>query len=123
MEGLRLLFYVFKGIQVAVLLAWCVRFGDGGVPLPTASALFAAIGVGLIAFGQLLNFSVMTKLGVEGVFYGNRFGRDVEWQTGFPFSVFPHPQYLGALLSVWGFMLVMRYPNPDWIVLPLISTV
>jgi methylene-fatty-acyl-phospholipid synthase len=65
----------------------------------------------------------MAKLGNEGVFYGNRFGRTVEWQSGFPFSLHPHPQYLGAALSVWGFMLAMRYPEPDWLVLPLISTV
>ena len=122
-QALRALFYAFKCIQAAVLLAWCSWFAEHAIPLPTAPLPFLAMGVLLILFGQVLNFSVMGRLGTEGVFYGNRFGRDVEWQTGFPFSLYPHPQYLGALLSVWGFMLAMRYPNPDWIVLPVISTV
>lgn len=122
-EALKTLFYGFKAIQVAVLLGWCIWFGGDWIPWPTAPVAVIALGVLLFAFGQVLNFGVMLKLGTAGVFYGNRFGRDVAWQTGFPFSVVAHPQYLGALLSVWGFMLAMRYPNADWFVLPLISTV
>lgn len=122
-EVLKALFYVFKAIQIAVLVGWCMWFGGSWIPLPTAPLAAIVAGAVLIAFGQILNFSVMRRLGSEGVFYGNRFGRDVAWQTGFPFSFFAHPQYLGALLSVWGFMLAMRYPNADWLVLPLISTV
>lgn len=117
------MFYVFKAIQVGVLLGWCIWFGASWIPWPTAPAAAIVVGVFLVAIGQVLNFSVMWRLGSAGVFYGNRFGRDVAWQTGFPFSFVAHPQYLGALLSVWGFMLAMRYPNADWLVLPLVSTV
>lgn len=120
--ALRRLFYGFKAIQIAVLIGWCMAFGDTWLPLPTAGPFMLGIGIGMLLIGQVLNLSVMWRLGHEGVFYGNRFGRPIEWQTGFPFSLMPHPQYLGALLSVCGFMLVMRYPNPDWIALPLIST-
>lgn len=121
--ALRSLFILFKVIQVAVLLGWCIRFGGQWLPVPQAGVPALALGLLIVLAGQVLNFSVMAKLGDEGVFYGNRFGRPVAWQTGFPFSIFRHPQYLGAALSVWGFMLVMRYPHPDWLVLPLISTV
>ncbi len=120
--ALQRLFYGFKAIQSAVLFGWCIWFGGDWLPLPTAPGMALLLGVLAILIGQVLNFSVMWRLGQQGVFYGNRFGRPVEWQTGFPFSLLPHPQYFGALLSVWGFMLIMRYPHPDWIALPLVST-
>jgi len=120
--ALRRMFFGFKAIQITVLVGWCMLFGGSLLPLPTAPTTALVGGVVLLLLGQVLNLSVMWRLGNEGVFYGNRFGRPIEWQTGFPFSLLPHPQYLGALLSVWGFMLIMRYPNPDWIALPLIST-
>mgnify|MGYP006274276003 CR=1 FL=1 len=122
-QGLRSLFVGFKLIQVGVLLGWCMWFGRTWLPLPEAPPVAITAGVTLIVIGQILNASVMHRLGNEGVFYGNRFGRDIPWQTGFPFSLVAHPQYLGALASVWGFMLAMRFPNPDWVVVPLISTV
>jgi len=122
-DALRRLFLLFKLIQIGVLLGWCIAFGDTWAPLPTAPTGLVVVGLLLLGFGQLLNFSVMARLGRDGVFYGNRFGRTIEWRTGFPFSIVPHPQYLGALLSVWAFMLIMRYPNPDWIALPLASTI
>lgn len=121
--ALKSLFHVFKLIQVAVLFAWCVWFADSWLPWPTAPLPAMLSGLALIGFGQVLNFGVMIRLGNEGVFYGNRFGRNVAWQTGFPFSLVAHPQYVGALMSVWGFMLAMRFPNTDWIILPLVSTV
>lgn len=120
--ALRRLFYLFKAIQLSVLVGWCVLFSDSGTPWPTAPPDAFAIGALLLVLGQALNIGVLVRLGSEGVFYGNRFGRETEWKTGFPFSFGDHPQYLGALLSVWGFMLIMRYPNPDWIVPALIST-
>lgn len=121
--ALRRLFHGFKVVQVAVIVAWCQWFAGSWLPLPTASLPWLVAAAALVAVGQLLNVGVMHRLGTEGVFYGNRFGRDVPWVTGFPFSVCPHPQYLGALATVWGVLLAMRFPNPDWIVLPLVSTV
>ncbi len=40
----------------------------------------------------------------------------------FPFSLLKHPQYAGALLSIWGFFLAMRFPHPDWYLLPSLET-
>jgi len=120
--GLERMFYGFKVIQFAVLAGWCMLFAQDLLPLPTAPPGVIAAGLVLLALGQLLNFSVIWRLGSEAMFYGNRFGRPIQWQTGFPFSLLPHPQYLGAGLSVWAVMLIMRYPNPDWIALPLVST-
>lgn len=115
-------FYAFKLIQVSVFCGWMVGF-SGGIPTPAASASVIALGAMLIVTGQLLNMSVFARLGRVGVFYGDRLGHNVAWQEGFPFSVIPHPQYAGTALSIWGLFLVMRYPNPDWIALPLLETV
>jgi methylene-fatty-acyl-phospholipid synthase len=57
------------------------------------------------------------------VFYGNKFGYTVSWCRRFPFTIFAHPQYVGTLLSIWGFFLIFRFPHDDWIVLPAIETV
>ncbi|MDT8439613.1 MAG: methyltransferase [Wenzhouxiangellaceae bacterium] len=121
-RALGRLFVVFKFIQIGVLLGWCMVFGQTWLPLPTAPSGAIVLGLSLLALGQALNFGVIWRLKAEGMFYGNRFGRAIEWQTGFPFSIVRHPQYVGALLSVWAFLLIMRFPNPDWLALPLVST-
>ena len=33
------------------------------------------------------------------------------------------PQYVGTVLSIWGFFLVMRFPHDDWLVLPVLETI
>jgi phosphatidyl-N-methylethanolamine N-methyltransferase len=57
------------------------------------------------------------------VFYGDKFGYEVCWCRKFPFSLLKHPQYVGALLSIWGFFLAMRFPHEDWYILPALETV
>lgn len=121
-DSMYRLFIVFKWVQVGVFLGWCMWFGNTWLPMPTAPWPILVAGLAVLTFGQLLNFSVFRALGKTGVFYGNRFGHAVEWRTGFPFSVFPHPQYLGTLASIWAFFAIMRWPEPDWLVLPLLQT-
>ena len=41
-------------------------------------------------------------LGSNGVHYGVKFLKKVAWQRGFPFNVVRHPQYVGAVLTIWG---------------------
>lgn len=122
-DVLQKLFYGFKAIQFAVFGGWCIVFADGTSLLPSGGPLAIAVGVSLLLVGQTLNFSVFHRLGKVGVFYGNRLGHEVAWQEGFPFSIIRHPQYVGALMSVWGFFLIMRFPHEDWIALPLLQTV
>ncbi len=122
-EALKRLFLAFKGIQIAVMIGWSMWFAQTWLPWPTAPTPLLVAGLAVLLAGQVLNAAVFWRLGREGVFYGTRFGREIEWQTGFPFSLVPHPQYLGALISVWAFMMIMRFPNPDWWALPLLMTV
>jgi hypothetical protein len=121
-DALQKLFYGFKVLQLSVFWYWCVSFSQTVPPVPSAPIAGLFLGGFLIAFGQTLNFSVFSRLGTVGVFYGAQLGHTVPWIEGFPFSVFRHPQYLGTLMSIWGFFIVMRYPNPDWIILPLLQT-
>lgn len=119
---LSVLFAAFKILQLGVFAAWC--YVHAGVWRPeTTSGWVIAIGAIAVAAGQILSATVFVRLGRTGVFYGNRFGRDVEWCEGFPFSLFRHPQYVGAVLSIWGLFLIMRFPEPDWVVLPALETV
>jgi methylene-fatty-acyl-phospholipid synthase len=121
-SALQYLFYGFKVLQCGVFIGWCYVHGKGSLSPLAASLLTQVIGVALITAGQLLNASVFYRLGKIGVFYGNKFGYKVAWCRRFPFSVFDHPQYAGALLSIWGFFLIMRFPHDDWFILPILET-
>ena len=121
-SALKRLFVGFKALQLAVFMAWCYVHGSGSLT-PAAPLAGVVAGGFLLILGQLLNASVFYQLGSTGVFYGNRFGHPVRWCLGFPFSHLRHPQYVGTVLSIWGFFLIMRFPNPDWIALPILETV
>ena len=122
-DALRKLFYSFKVIQLSVFFGWCYYFGEGTLTPFNGGAASIFIGSVLIVVGQILNFGVFYKLGKIGVFYGNKFGYDVPRTNDFPFNLLNHPQYIGTLMSIWGFFIVMRYPFDDWVVLPILQTV
>jgi hypothetical protein len=117
----RELFYGFKAMQLVVFVGWCYLHGEGSLAL--AEYDFAVLGGGLLILGgQTLNVSVFYRLGAVGVFYGDRLGYEVPWCRDFPFSVLSHPQYVGTVLSIWGFFLALRFPHDDWILLPALET-
>ena len=121
-DVLQFLFCGFKILQCAVFLAWCFAYGNGSLWPPSSDPLFLTLGAALLIGGQILNISVFYRLGKIGVFYGNKFGYPTSWVRKFPFSCLRHPQYIGALLSIWGFFLVMRFPQDDWYILPALET-
>ncbi|HBZ71207.1 MAG TPA: hypothetical protein DEP35_16350 [Deltaproteobacteria bacterium] len=120
-DALHHLFWAFKALQALTFFSWCWIWGDGSVR-PSASGLATFFGLALLGIGQVLNLGVFYRLGKTGVFYGNRFGYPVPWCSRFPFSVLRHPQYVGTVLSIWGFFVVMRFPHRDWVLLPLLET-
>jgi methylene-fatty-acyl-phospholipid synthase len=115
------LFYGFKVLQLAVFWWWCSAFGRE-FPVSSHSAAVVAIGIAALVVGQTLSTSVFLRLGRVGVFYGAEFGRDVPRTQAFPFSLCAHPQYVGAVLSIWGLFLIVRFPIEDWWVLPALET-
>ena len=121
-DVLASLFIVFKLIQVSVFVGWCLVHGGGRVLPAGRSVGILLLAAGLLMAGQTLNLSVFRVLGRTGVFYGSRFGYYVPWRFSFPFSWVAHPQYVGALLTIWGFFVLTRYPAPDWPVLPALET-
>jgi protein-S-isoprenylcysteine O-methyltransferase Ste14 len=121
-DALRALFIGFKVLQVGVFAWWCLVHSGGTLWPISAPAWAVGVGLALIAAGQALNIGVFRRLGHTGVFYGNRFGYEVPWYTGFPFTVTPHPQYVGSLLTIWGAFLILRFPHADWLVLPMLES-
>jgi methylene-fatty-acyl-phospholipid synthase len=117
------LFRLFKTIQFVVYGAWIAWFSARTEWLPNAELAWVVLAMILLIAGQVLNMAVFARLGRAGTFYGVRFGQHVEWVEGLPFSVVPHPQYTGTVVSIWGLFLLLRFPYPDWPVLPLIATV
>jgi phosphatidyl-N-methylethanolamine N-methyltransferase len=117
------LFYGFKGIQSAVFIGWCYVYGNGALLPHSGETEALALGGTLIVAGQMLNASVFCRLRKVGVFYGNKFGHEIPWCQEFPFSLLKHPQYVGTVLSIWGFFLIMRFPHADWYLLPALETV
>src|SRR5262245_28937121 len=115
------LFYAFKVLQAAVFVAWCWLHADGAPVAP--SALVTVLAGAAIVVGQILNLTVFYRLGRMAVFFGDRLGYDVPWCRAFPFSLVDHPQYIGAVLTIWGFFLFARFPHGDWYLLPALETV
>jgi methylene-fatty-acyl-phospholipid synthase len=109
------LFAAFKVIQIAVFVGWHLALGDGTLLPYSRDPAVVATGALLIGAGQALNLSVFSRLGKIGVFYGNKFGHTVSWCRRFPFTWFDHPQYVGTVIAIWGFFVLMRFPAQDWI--------
>lgn len=116
-------FYAFKILQLVVFVWWCSVFGHGTLWPGRLSAAVLVSGTALILIGQALSTIVFYRLGLIGAFYGAEFGYAVKRVRSFPFSLFRHPQYVGAALTIWGIFLLLRFPEPDWVVLPVLESV
>lgn len=68
----------------------------------------------LVAAGQHLNARVFALLGMEGVYYGARFGKRIPWQSAWPYSHLRDPQYVGCLLTLAGAAAVMPAELAAW---------
>ncbi len=104
---------LLKFLQLGGLVTW----GLANIPpFKLAAVPVVQVVVGVVAFaaGQALNMGVYKALGKEGVYYGVRLGKPIAWYEGFPFTVVPHPQYVGCVLCIWGLTAVLlNQPNVD----------
>lgn len=71
--------------------------------------LFYAFCLALVLLGTHLNAAVYGKIGANGVYYGFKMGKHVPWVTGYPFTIWRHPQYTGAALIYAGYALLVNY--------------
>ena len=101
---------LWKMLQQVALFAFVSK-----ASLPTLWALFVAnapvqwaIAAALFFAGQVLNVAIYLAIGEDGVYYGFKLGRKVPWSTAFPFNAgYRHPQYVGAVLSQLGVLLIV----------------
>jgi len=105
----------FKVVQVAVFGSWYYLHFGFNLPPAQPSPQVALVSLVVFAVGQILNLSVWYQIGKDGVCYGVKYGRTIPWCTSFPYNVLSHPQYTGAILTVWGIfgLLAQSAPN-DW---------
>ena len=77
----------------------------------------------LLFIGQALNMGVWSSLGVDGTYYGVRFGHKIPWVTSFPYNIgLPDPQYWGSILSLFGlFNLCQLRQAPYYMLINIIS--
>ena len=84
---------------------WCTQHAAaecvllGGTHLQATAVL--SVWYALWLNWQVLNLAVYQLLGSKGVYYGAKFGKKVSWHRGFPFNIVRHPQYVGAVLTIW----------------------
>jgi len=104
------IFYVNKVIQLGTFIAYYFfvinfesPFGDAvGFAWSKVTAFQWIMLVHAIVLGQGLNTAIYRAIGKAGVYYGYRLGEPVPWVTGFPFSLVPHPQYVGVCMCFIG---------------------
>lgn len=116
----------FKLIQAIAFAWWYLEaFGPSLVIPEMDPATFTASSLLLMA-GQVLNLSVWAKIGIDGVCYGCKFEREVEWCRSFPYSLMSHPQYTGCIMTVWGLFLPFRSTEGagarNWFAIPVMET-
>ena len=94
--------------------AWWYITAATPVAFSEVPAWRLAAGLLAIIVGQILNAGVFRAIGIEGVFYGRRFGKKLPWVTtwpfGGPYSV-RHPQYVGSCLTCVGLALFLYTPQ------------
>lgn len=105
--------YALKGVQFATVVYWWMQTHQGVFEWKDTNVVQVLLAAALLASGQALNVGIYRAIGKPGVYYGCRLGETVPWHDGFPFNVVRHPQYVGAVLTVWGMVsLVFRVLHP-----------
>ena len=96
--------HVLKVIQF-VSIGMCTDWNK--IQATAMNPLYAVPAVAFLLFGQHLNARVYELLGVDGVYYGYRFGKHIPWRTEWPYSHVRDPQYLGSACTVVGALLMV----------------
>ncbi|CAL8465565.1 g5101 [Coccomyxa elongata] len=104
-----------KALQFSAVVGWyVVKSREQGLKLDLLKVTWLQWGLffGLVFLGQVLNIAVYQTLSTNGVYYGAKLGKKVAWKHGFPFNTVSHPQYLGAVLTIWGLTSLLWDVSP-----------
>jgi len=101
---------VLKLLQLWAFVTWYLSENKGPVNFITLEPIRWLIGLPLIIAGQALNYGIYHAIGQDGVYYGVKLGKKVPWYNGFPFNVVAHPQYVGAVFTLWGIAVLISTP-------------
>jgi len=111
----------FKAVQAGAFICWVVtREQTQARMIAELQARVArrdaglALSIALLSIGQVLNGSCFRALGVEGIYYGIKFGKKIPWCTSWPYGgalSIPHPQYVGCVLTIWAMILALCTPQ------------
>lgn len=101
--------HTLKTIQFISILN-CVHW----TALLTAPWWQIALAVLFVGAGQHLNYLVYKYLGVDGVYYGARFGKNIPWVHGYPYSTMRDPQYIGGILTLIGLSIGVPVEIVAW---------
>lgn len=107
-------------VQFAAVLLWFSSLRSSGLCIDFAEvSLWQWLAfLGLACYGQSLNVGIFQAIGHDGVYYGFKLGRKIPWVTGWPFDSVSHPQYVGSVLTIWGFVALVlgQYPGTQLLV-------
>ena len=115
-----------RNIDICLLLHYinlCIKLGqfllclyilnsyDHSLYKSKTYSLVVCLNLIYICIGQFLNYKVFQELGGYGVYYGNIFGKKIEWTNNFPFNNkwIKHPQYIGTWLTYMGIGNLLKY--------------
>ena len=88
-----------KLIQISLIINYSIQ-NNTLIPYVSNFNIYNFI---LITIGQILNISVYYKIGIIGVYYGNKLGYNLPWITTFPYNIgINNPQYIGCILTLFG---------------------
>ena len=96
---MTLLSLLQKLIQISLIINYSIQ-NNTLIPYVSNFNIYNFI---LITIGQILNISVYYKIGIIGVYYGNKLGYNLPWITTFPYNIgINNPQYIGCILTLFG---------------------
>ena len=75
---------ILNALQLSSCFHWAVTSGQQFL---FPSLLRIALGAAGWAVGSVFKVAIFTAIGKRGVYYGTKFGHQIPWVDGFPFSV------------------------------------
>lgn len=76
-------------LQIGSIVLWAVPSGrfTGSSLYENITALRLVLGIAMWGVGLVFKTTIFKAIGKRGVYYGSKFGHQIPWVDGFPFSV------------------------------------